>query len=110
VVRDAGVADFLADVDQSLRQVERPSAFRDLFESLPDPVRRNQKGNGNGLTFLAMSQGPRGSISRFAGLGATAILAQAIRKTSPTQIAKSGNLGPDALTLSAQIGHGWISH
>ena len=53
-------------------------------------------------------------MSGFAGLGATAIrftaLAKAIRKTSRTQIAKSGNLGLDAFPLSYQLGHGWIGH
>ena len=90
MVRNAGVADFLADVDQSLSQIAQPPAFRDLFESLRDPVRRNHKGNG--LTFLAMSQGPRGLMSGFGRVGATAIrfpaLAKAIRQTSRTQIAQ----------------------
>ena len=51
MVRNAGVADFLADVDQILSQVAQPPTFRDLFESLWDPVRRNHKGNG--VTLLS---------------------------------------------------------
>ena len=51
-------------------------------------------------------------MSRFAGLGATAIrftaLAKGMPKTSRRQIAEFGNLGLDAFTLSYQIGNGWI--
>ena len=73
MVRNAGVADLLVDVDQILSQVAQSMTFRDLLASPRDPVRRNHKGNG--LTFLVMSQGQREPMSRSAGLGATAIRA-----------------------------------
>ena len=112
MVRNPGIADLLTDVDQILSQVAQPLTFRDLFESLRDRVRWNHKGNG--LTFLPMSQKPRGPMPRFAGLGAMAIrftaLAEATGQTARPQIARSGIPGFDAFTLNHQFGYGSFGH